>query len=102
MATRDDVEKAVMASFAEAQRSDVMSALAGYSWPNEPSRVRHAILVLSDGDPDEIGRLVKSANADYRDLLYWAEYPEESGSGTKKQMADGYRNLGVTVPSELA
>jgi hypothetical protein len=35
-----------------------------------------AILVLANGDMLELKRLVDAANKDWRDILYWAEYPE--------------------------
>lgn len=102
MAKAEDIRRAVTAAFPKAERPAVLAALRGYSQRRESSRVRLAILVLADGDLAEVKRLVATANADYRDLLYWAEYPEESGSGTKKQMAARYRRLGVAVPSQLA
>ncbi len=102
MATAEDVRRAVSAAFPEADRPAALAALRGYTLRREPSRVRLAILVLAVGDLAEVVRLVVAANADYRDLLYWAEYPEESGAGTKRQMAARYRRLGVAVPSELA
>ena len=102
MATAEDVRRAVSAAFPEADRPAALVALRGYTMRRESSRVRLAILVLADGDVAEVERLVTAANEDYRDLLYWAEYPVESGTGTKRQMAARYRRLGVAVPTELA
>lgn len=102
MATAEDVRRAVAAAFPEADRPAALAALRGYNLRREAARIRLAILVLADGDLAEVARLVAAANADYRDLLYWAESPEESGAGTKRQMAARYRRLGVAVPSELA
>jgi hypothetical protein len=102
MATAEDVRRAVAASFPEAERPVVRAALRGYKFGREAARVRLAILALADGNLAEVERLVAAANADYRDVLYWAEYPEESGTGTKPQMAARYRRLGVAVPPDLA
>ncbi|MDB5306892.1 MAG: hypothetical protein JWO38_1094 [Gemmataceae bacterium] len=48
---------------------------------------------------------VDEANNDYRDVLYWAESPEESAVGTRKQkraaarrMAARWRQMGLQVP----
>ena len=101
MTTAEDVQRAVAATFPEANRLAALTALKRYNLRREDARVQLAILVLADGDLAEVKRLVAAANEDYRDLLYWAEYPEESGAGTKRQMAARYRRLGVAVPAEL-
>jgi hypothetical protein len=77
-----------------------LRALEGYR-DREDVRVRLAILVLANGDVREVERLVRAANTDYRDVLYWAEYPEQSGAGTREEMAGRYRELGVPVPRDL-
>jgi hypothetical protein len=48
---------------------------------NEPERVRMAILKLSDGDPDRLLHNIQVARSDYRDVLAWAEYPEQMDTG---------------------
>ena len=101
MPTDEVVKRAVDSEFPESERSSVMTALRGYRWKYEQQRVRLAILVLAYGKLSEVERLVAAANEDYRDLLYWAEYPVESGAGTKAEMANRYRQLGVRVPTEL-
>ena len=101
MATAEDVQRAVAAAFPAAERPAALAALKGYRARREPDRVRLAILALADGELAEVQRLLGAANEDYRDVLYWAEYPEESGTGTKRQMAARYRRLGVPVPPDL-
>jgi hypothetical protein len=100
MEISDTVQQAVAAAFPDDDRPAVLAALRGYQW-GEPTRVQLAILALADGDLDKVENLVEHANGDYRDVLYWAEYPEESGTGTKSKMAERYRRLGVKVPSDL-
>ena len=102
MATAKDVRRAVAAAFQEADRPAVLAALMACGLGRGAARVQLAILVLADGDLNKIEQLVTAANEDYRDVLYWAEYPEESGAGTKQEMAARYRRLGVAVPSDLA
>jgi len=43
----------------------------------EVPRVQLAILKLSEGRLDRLADLVSAAKRDYRDVLMWAEYPEE-------------------------
>jgi hypothetical protein len=100
MATAADVNRAVAAAFAEGVREGALAALKRYRW-HERSRVQLAIVVLARGDPAEVRRLVRAANEDYRDVLFWAEYPEESGTGTRRGLAARYRRLGVPVPEDL-
>jgi hypothetical protein len=63
-------------------------------------------LALSGGKLPELEAMVDAANQDYRDVLYWAEYPEESTPGTQEQkgaaarrMAARYRQMGLKVPT---
>src|SRR2546423_3778209 len=81
-------------------RDGVLAALGRYRGP-ETGRVQLAILVLANRDARRLEGLVAAANEDYRDLLYWAEYPEDSGTGTRAQMAGKYRDLGLAVPPDL-
>ena len=62
-----------------------------------------AVLALASPDPERVLAGVESACRDYRDPLFWAEYPEESSGGrvTRAEMADCYRRLGVPVPEAL-
>ena len=56
----------------------VLSQYGEKSYQREPQRVRLAIIKLSEGSLDELKRMTKEAEKDYRDVLMWAEYPEES------------------------
>ncbi len=47
----------------------------------ERERVQLAILKLSGGDLDQLRQAVAQARVDYRDILAWAEYPEEMSAG---------------------
>jgi hypothetical protein len=44
----------------------------------EVERVRMAVIKLSGGALDELTTMTTAAKSDYRDVLMWAEYPEES------------------------
>jgi hypothetical protein len=47
------------------------------SYEREKDRVQLAILKLADGDLAKLGEMIVIAKRDYRDVLSWAEYPEE-------------------------
>lgn len=47
----------------------------------EPARVHLAILKLSGGDPEKLQHNIEAAKIDYRDVLAWAEYPEQMNTG---------------------
>ena len=76
-----DVLRRVEAMWPEGpERRQVCDALATYgveSYEREVERVRLAILKLGNGDPAETETMVVAAKRDYRDVLMWAEYPEE-------------------------
>jgi hypothetical protein len=95
------VQRAVEASFSEPERALALGLLEEIVG-NETPRVKLAALALAGGSLAELRRMVAAARLDYRDVLYWAEYPEESGRMTREQAADRYRALGVPVPRSLA
>jgi hypothetical protein len=47
------------------------------SHEREKDRVQLAILKLANGDLAKLAEMVAIAKRDYRDVLSWAEYPEE-------------------------
>jgi hypothetical protein len=47
----------------------------------EQERVQLAILKLSEGDLSQLHQAVTAAKVDYRDVLAWAEYPEQTRAG---------------------
>jgi hypothetical protein len=59
--------------FAASERDSVTEILAGYSG-KERDRVIWDILELSKGSLEKVMHFVQTAQADYRDILYWAEY----------------------------
>lgn len=64
------------------------------SHEGEPERVRLAILKLCGEDLHGLDDLIEAAKRDYRDVLAWAEYPEE--------IRAGYRATSELSPEELA
>ena len=56
---------------------DLLDSYGVEAYQREPERVQLAILKLSDGDMDQLRHYVEVAKQDYRDVLAWAEYPEQ-------------------------
>lgn len=80
--TRQEVMAAVLGLFPSRSAKGALEILDLYgveSHEPERERVQLAILALSKGNEDKLLHLVEAAKQDYRDVLYWAEYPQESG-----------------------
>jgi len=63
------------------ERGRVHEALVSYgisSHEREAERVQLAILKLSEGQAEKALAMVAAAKQDYRDVLMWAEYPEQA------------------------
>jgi len=73
----------------EEDRRRVCEALATYGredYEREQERVRLAILKLCEGTVDQLLTLVSTAKRDYRDVLLWAEYPEQGRADWSRRM----------------
>lgn len=62
------------------EAQELLAQLQSYE-EYEPPRVQLAILKLSNGDPAKLQGYIEAARLDYRDVLAWAEYPEQLRSG---------------------
>ncbi len=77
---RDLVLDKVKKCFPGHKEEEIMAFLNLYGeelYERERERVQIAILKLSDGDLDQLLVNVEVAKRDYRDVLAYAEYPEE-------------------------
>ena len=80
-ATRDEVLAAIRASFPESRWRHVESLLSAYGTEpheRERERVQLAILKISGGNEQQVRQHVGTAKNDYRDVLFWADHPEEA------------------------
>jgi uncharacterized protein (TIGR00369 family) len=80
-ATANDVLAAIRASFPESRWLHVESLLCAYGTePHEPERerVQLSIVKISEGDEQKIREYVATAKNDYRDVLFWADHPEQA------------------------
>ena len=105
--TRDDVLAAVRAGFPEDARSRVLRALDTYGVERhepEVARVQVAILVLCESSEAKLDEYVAVAKRDYRDVLFWAEYPDEATVDTpekRRELRELFEKLGVEPPPSL-
>jgi hypothetical protein len=70
----------------------------------ERERVQLAILKLSEGKEEKLREYVGVAKRDYRDVLFWAEYPEEAKIDTpekRRQVRELFEKLGLEPPASL-
>src|SRR5436305_11751023 len=77
--SRDEVIAVVQRTFPESAQDRVLALLDTYgveSYERERERVQLAILKLSEGNEEKLREFVAVAKRDYRDVLFWAEYPE--------------------------
>ena len=72
---------AVGQQFPDRDAATVLALLDRYGtrrFERERERVQLAILKLSGGDIEKLRHGLDVARRDYRDVLYWAEYPDRS------------------------
>ena len=67
---------------AQAEAARVLAQYGTQPHEREEIRVRVAALKLSEGSLERLRDLIAHARRDYRDVLGWAEYPEEMRSLT--------------------
>jgi hypothetical protein len=80
----------VRKEFPQEENDDVLEILSLYGTEDherEKERVLLAILDLSKGKVEAVRELVDKAKKDYRDVLFWSEYPEESRVDTPAKIA---------------
>ena len=105
--SRDEVVAVVQKTFAETSCSRVLELLDTYgveSYEREQERVQLAILKLSEGNEEKLREFVAVAKRDYRDVLFWAEYPEESRLDTpekRERVRKMFERFGIKPPEDL-
>ena len=105
--SRDEVVAAIRATFPESARARVLDLLDKYgveSYERERERVQLAILKLSGGSEERLREFLAVAKRDYRDVLFWAEYPKESRLDTPEKRArvrKMFEKFGIKPPDDL-
>ena len=64
---------------------ELLDSYGVQSYERERERVQLDILKLSAGSEEKVREYVAAAKRDYRDVLFWAEYPEESRLDTPEK-----------------
>src|SRR6266567_7531746 len=86
--SRDEVVAVVQRTFPDSNCAHVLELLEDYgveSYEREHERVQLAILKLSEGNEEKLREFIAVAKRDYRDVLFWAEYPEEARLDTPEK-----------------
>lgn len=105
--SHDEVVATVEAGFPKESWARVLELIDRYgveSYERERERVQLAILKLSAASEDKVREYMAVAKRDYRDVLFWAEYPEESRLDTpEKRLRVGkmFEKFGIKPPDDL-
>jgi hypothetical protein len=104
--TRDEVVAVVQKTFPESAHHRVLELLNTYgveSYERERERVQLAILKLSEGNEEKVREFVGVAKRDYRDVLFWAENPEEAKltPERREQLKKMFKQFGIKSPEGL-
>src|SRR5436190_3374151 len=105
--SRDEVIGVVQKAFPEDAHARVFELLDTYgveSYERERERVQLAILKLSEGNEEKLREFVAVAKRDYRDLLFWAENPEEAKLDTpekRERIKKMFEKFGIKPPDDL-
>jgi hypothetical protein len=102
--SRDEVVAVVQKTFLESARTRVLELLDNYgveSYERERERVQLAILKMSEGNEEKLREFVAVAKRDYRDMLFWAENPEDARLDTpekKERIKKMFEQFGIKPP----
>jgi hypothetical protein len=105
--SRDEVVAVIRATFPESSRARVLELLDSYGvepYEHERERVQLAILKLSGGSEEKLREFVVVAKRDYRDVLFWAENPEEVRLDTpekRERVRKMFEKFGIKPPDDL-
>lgn len=105
--SRRQVQKAIKQAFPNSDAFQILARLDAYGtedYERERERVQLAIVALTEGVEDKLDDYIAVAKRDYRDVLFWAEYPEESKVDTpekKHRLRELFVKLGITPPAKL-
>ena len=105
--SRDEVIVVVQKTFPETSYSRVIELLDTYgveSYERERERVQLAILKLSEANEEKVREFVVVAKRDYRDVLFWADNPEEAKLDTpekRERIKKMFEKFGIKPPEDF-
>jgi hypothetical protein len=85
------VTNIIKQDFAEADQKEIETVLSSYGdepYQREQERVLLYILQLAKGDKKQVQELIKTAKNDYRDIIFFAENPDEAKLDTPEKKAE--------------
>jgi hypothetical protein len=103
----DEIVAVVQKTFPETSYSRALELLDTYgveSYERERERVQLAILKLSEGNEEKLREFAAIAKRDYRDVLFWAENPEEARLNTpekRERVRKMFEQFGIKPPEDL-
>lgn len=85
MKLKKDISEFISVRFG-AQPEDALSSVQEYLavHPDHADRVLRCILILTGGSMDLLPRVLDTATADPRDVMYWAEYTRRDSSRPRR------------------
>lgn len=105
--TRDEVVAVVQRTFPESEHVRMLELLDTYgveSYERERERVQLAILKLIEGNDEKLCELIAVAKRDYRDVLFWADNPDEARldtPGKRERFRKMFEQFGLKPPDDL-
>ena len=105
--SRDEVVTVVQKTFPESEHARVLELLDRYgveSYEPERERVQFAILKLSGGNEEKLREFVAAAKRDYRDVLFWADNPDEARLDTpekRERLKKMFEKFGIKPPENF-
>src|SRR4051794_23919399 len=105
--SRDEVVAVVQKTFPGSAQARLLELLDTYgveSYERERERVQLAILKLSEGNEEKLRNFVAVAKRDYRDVLFWAENPEEAKLNTpekRERLRRMFEQFRIKPPEDL-
>ena len=106
--SREAVLVAVQEAFPEGSRRQALALLDSYgveAHERERERVQLALLRLCNGSEAQLRVYLHVAKRDNRDVLFWAECPEEAKADTpekRREMRQLFEKLGIEPPRGLS
>lgn len=98
------VTATIQKAFPERSWEQILMLLDSYgveSYEREREPVQLAVLKLREGNEEKLREFVAVAKRDYRDVLLWAEYPEEARLDTPEKcerMKKMFEQFGIKPP----
>src|SRR5947207_14187589 len=105
--SRDQVVASVEATFPQRSWARVLDSVDSYGvepYERERERVQVAILTLGAGSEAKVREYVAVPTRDYRDVLFWAEYPEDSRLDKperSERRRKRFQKFGIEPPKNL-